>query len=249
MKVDKIILYDEPNVPEINLPSLSNHLKRNFPIEVEIKENFFVKLNDEIVENIKDTQVTDLKKPFKNQDHGAIQESPSEQILYDGFEMQKIISNNISEFDDNRKNFHIIFTEKLVATFSEEDFRYHARALIAANPCIISISGIIEAPAKPKQYYLDLMTNFSEESVELIKMKYKGQFVDYNDPRLSTIIEGYVLQSLIYYETGESFCDQNYCRLFNSHWQEELLSTQVKDKKFCAKHETIINSLGNKKSN
>ena len=249
MKVDKIILYDEPNVPEIDLHSLSKYLKENFPIEVEIKENFFVKLHDKIVENIKDTQVIDLKKPFKTQDHTTTQENPSGKILYDGFEIQKIISNNISKFDDNRKNFHIIFTEKIVATFSEEDFRYHARALIAANPCIISTSGIIEAPAKPKQYYLDLMTNFSEESNELIKMKYKGQFVDYNDPRLSTIIEGYVLQSLIYYETGESFCDHNYCRLFNAHWQEELLSTQVNDKKFCEKHEAIINSLGNKKSN
>ena len=247
MKIDKIILYDEPSVPEINLHSLSNYLKQNFPIKVEIKENFFTKLDNEILENIKNTQITDLKKPFEKQNHTSSNENLSEQILYDGFEIQNILFNNISKLDDKRKDLHVIFTEKLIATFSDEDYKYHARALIAANPCIISTSGIVEAPAKPKQYYLDLMTNFSGESIESIKRKYKEKFVEYNDPRLSTISEGYVLQSLIYYETGESFCDQNYCRLFNAHWQEELLSTQVKDKKFCEKHKTIINKLGNKK--
>ena len=249
MKVDKIILYDEPNVPEINLPSISNYLKRNFPIKVEIRGNFFAKLNNNIIENIKNSQITDLKKPFKKQDQNTNQENSPESILYDGFEIQKISSNNILESDNKRQNLHIIFTEKLLATFSEEDCRYHARALIAANPCIISTSGIVEAPAKPKKYYLDLMTNVSGESIESIKMKYKDQFVEYHDPRLSTITEGYVLQSLIYYETGESFCDQNYCRLYNAHWQEELLSTQVENKKFCEKHKTIINKLKIKKSN
>ena len=249
MKVDKIILYDEPNVPEINLPSLCNYLKQNFSIEVEIRGSFFTKSNNNIIENIKNSQITDLKKPFKKQDENTNQENSPEQIMYDGFEMQRILSNNILEYDHKTQILNIIFTDKLLATFSEEDFRYHARALVAANPCIISTSGIVEAPAKPKKYYLDLMTNFSGESIESIKMKYKDQFVEYHDPRLSTIIEGYVLQSLMYYETGESFCDQNYCRLYNAHWQEELLLTQVENRKFCEKHKTTINKLKIKKSN
>ena len=250
MKVDKIILYDEPSVPEINLYSLRDFLKENFPIDVEIRGNFFEKLDKTILQKIKDAQITDLKKPFEKQDHKSVKEKLStEQILYDGFEIQKIISNSISENDDKTKNLHIIFTQQLVGTFSDEDFRYHARALISSNPSIISTSGIVEAPAKPKKYYLDLMTNFSGESVDSIKMKYKEQFVEYNDPRLGMIVEGYVLQSLIYYETGESFCDQNYCRLFNAHWQEELLSTQVRERKFCDKHKKIITKIANKKSN
>ena len=172
MKIGKVILYDEPSVPEIDLSSLCKFLKQSFPIEVEVRQNFFARLGNESIRNIRNAQVTDLKKPFEKQKHNAIQENYPEQIMYDGFEMQKISSDNISEHDNKMESLHVIFTEKLIATFSDEDFRYHARALIAANPCIISIPGIVEAPAKPKKYYLDLMTNFSGDNVESIKMKY-----------------------------------------------------------------------------
>ena len=47
------------------------------------------------------------------------------------------------------------------------------------------------------------MTNFSEEKIEDIKKKYKGQFLEYNDSRISQIVEGYILQTIFYYETGE----------------------------------------------
>ena len=246
MKVEKIILYDEPKVPEIQLSKLSRYLQENFLTKVEIRKNFFQKLDDKTNHIINAIRIADLKKPFRKQNFNSPQEEFTEQIIYDGFELQQIISKNIPREENKIENLHIIFTDKLVATFAEEDFRYHARALIASNPSIISTSGIVEAPAKPKQYYLDLMTNFSGEEIESIKRKYKDQFVEHNDPRLSTIIEGYVLQSLIYYETGEAFCDQDCCRLYNAHWQRELLSTQVKKKNFCEKHRMIIKNLRNK---
>ena len=50
---------------------------------------------------------------------------------------------------------------------------------------------------------MDLMTNFSEESVEKIKKKYKGEFLEYNDVKLPEVIEGYILQAVFYYETGD----------------------------------------------
>ena len=36
------------------------------------------------------------------------------------------------------------------------------RTWIGSNPIIISTTGIIEAPAKPKQFYIDIMTNTSK---------------------------------------------------------------------------------------
>ena len=78
--------------------------------------------------------------------------------------MNQVIE-EIVPFEENiEKVLHIIFTDKLIGTFDYDDYRYHARALICSNPIVISTTGIIEAPAKPKQYYIDLMTNFSNES-------------------------------------------------------------------------------------
>ena len=91
------------------------------------------------------------------------------------------------------------------------------------------------------RYYLDLMTNFSEKKIEEIKEKYKGEFLEYHDSRLKDIVEGYVLQAITYYVTGEAFCKNKECRLFNSHWQKDLFYSQVENKRFCEKHQEIIN--------
>jgi hypothetical protein len=92
---------------------------------------------------------------------------------------------------------------------------------------------------------MDLMTNFSKESIEEVKKKYKGEFLEYKDIRLPEIIEGYLLQAIFYYETGDAFCDNNQCRLFNAHWQKDLFNTQIENKKMCRKHENILTKMKN----
>ena len=248
MNISKIILYNEPAVPEIQIEKIKQFITDTFQIKVEVKENFFESLEDNIFEKIASTRIFDLKKQFKK--HIPTQEeiqiekenqNTSEQnimTLYDGFELQNIISESISITDNT---LYIIFTNKLTVTFDNDDFRYHARALISSNPVIISTTGIIEAPAKPKQYYLDLMTNFSEEKIEEIKEKYKGKFLEYHDSRLNDIAEGYVLQAIMYYITGDAFCENKKCRLFNAHWQKDLFYSQIENKKLCQKHLEILN--------
>jgi hypothetical protein len=253
LKISKIILYDEPTVLEIQLEKLEKFLVDTFPIQIEIRGNFFRNLNDATYEKIASTRIFDIKKPF--QKHNVSIEDISiekenidmsekeEMALYDGIELHKVISEQIPKEENNLDVLNIIFTNKLTCTFDEKDFRYHARALIGSNPTIISTTGIIEAPAKPKQYYLDLMTNFSNEAIDIIKKKYKGEFLEYHDSRISEAIEGYLLQAIIYYETGEAFCTDKKCRLYNAHWQEELISAQLKNKKFCDKHKEILKKL------
>jgi len=252
VKISKIIIYNEPTVPEIQIEKIKQFIIDTFQIKVEIKNNFFEKLEDKIFEKIASTRIFDLKKEFKkhvpSQEEIQIEkenQDTSEQdimILYDGFELQNIIAENISITNNI---LHIIFTNKLTATFDNDDFRYHARALISSNPTIISTTGIIEAPAKPKEYYLDLMTNFSEEKIEEIKGKYKGEFLEYHDSRLSDIAEGYVLQAIMYYTTGDAFCENKECRLFNAHWQKDLFYSQLENKKMCTKHQEKLKELTN----
>ena len=254
MKTSKIIIYDEPTVPEIQINDIEQFLKETFHVDVEIRKNFFEDREDAIFQEIPTTRIFELKKPFSSHipteleiqmEKENIDNSQNEEkILYDGFEFQKIISKFIPEDESNQDILNIIFTNKLTCTFDESDFRYHARALIGTNPAIISTTGIIEAPAKPKKYYLELMTNFSEENIEKIKEKYKGQFLEYNDPRLSEVVKIYLLQAIMYYETGDAFCEDKKCSLYNAHWQKELLYAQL-NKKFCKKHEKSFKEIAN----
>jgi len=255
LKISKIILYDEPTVLEIQLERLKKFLTETFPVEIKIRENIFEGLSEDISEKIAGCRIFDLKKQFEKhspsvedimiEKENKDMSEREEMTLYDGFEFHNVITELIPMNENKRDTLHIIFTNKLTCTFDENDFRYHARALIGSNPVIISTTGMIEAPAKPKQYYLDLMTNFSEKRVEEIKKKYKGEFLEYHDSRISEITEGYLLQAIIYYETGKAFCEHKDCRLFNAHWQKDLFFSQLENKRFCKKHQDILNEFKN----
>jgi hypothetical protein len=164
--------------------------------------------------------------------------------MYDGFQLQKVFAEFISDHENAQNIFHVIFTNKLTCTYDYNDYRYHGRALIGANPSIISTTGIIEAPAKPREYYYELMTNFTRGvNVDFVKEKFKGSYLEYHDSRLSKIIEGYILQSIFYYETGEPFCDNRDCKLLNAHWQKDLIYSQLESGKLCEKHQLVLEKM------
>ena len=44
--------------------------------------------------------------------------------------------------------------------------------------------------------------------------------------------------------TGNPFCPDKGCRLFNAHWQEELIFAQLEsDGEFCPQHTSILDNL------
>jgi hypothetical protein len=255
LKISKIILYDEPSVPEIQLDKLVKFLQETFSITVESRDNILKFASKDTAFMIAECKVFNLRKDFEKHtptneeilfEESNFQDTSKTEniIMYDGFRLQKVLANLISEKEDTEDIFHVFFTNKLTCTYDNNDYRYHGRAMIGSNPSIISTTGIIEAPAKPREYYFDLMTNFTHGiNVDTIKQKYKGTYLEYNDLRLSKIIEGYLLQAIFYYETGEPFCDNSDCRLFNAHWQKDLLHSQLDNGKLCEKHQKILKNI------
>ncbi|MFQ5440559.1 MAG: DUF6775 family putative metallopeptidase [Nitrosopumilaceae archaeon] len=255
MKVKKIILYDEPSVPEIKLNKIKLFLEEIFPVEVETRQNILHFSVKETAYKIAECKIFNLRKDFEKHtptneevvfEELNIQDTSNIEniVMYDGFKLHKVLTNLILEKENRENIFHVFFTNKLTCTFDCNDFRYHGRALIGANPALISTTGIIEAPAKPKEYYFDLMTNFTQGiNVDTIKKKYKGTYLEYHDPRLSKIVEGYLLQAIFYYETGEAFCEEQDCRLFNAHWQKDLLHSQLVKRELCERHQRVLERL------
>ena len=263
MNFKKIIIYREPAISEINIEKLTNFLECNFPVKVEIKDNIFKEFSVENIKKLSNTRITDIKKPFlkyvpsdieiefevKLCKKSSVMDSTtrvedardiSQVFMYDGFELQK----TLRYLNDNKETLHIILTNRLTCTFDNNDSRYHARAVICANPAIISTTGIIEGPAKPKEYYFEVMALKSQGLVvKSAKEKYKEKFLEYNDKRLTKIVEGYILQVIFYNITGEPFCEDIKCRLNNAHWQKDLLFSQLGINKLCEKHNEILSNL------
>ena len=255
MKISKIFLYDEPGVSQIQLERLVIFLKETFPVQVETRNSILKFSKKDTAGKIASCRIFNLRKPYEKHSPSTeeilFEEANFEDtakteniIMYDGFEIHKVLTELIPNEEALSDSFHIFFTNKLTCTYDYNDYRYHGRALIGANPSIISTTGIIEAPAKPREYYLDLISNFTQGiNVESIKQKYKGTYLEYNDARLSKIIEGYLLQAIFYFETGEAFCDKTECRLYNAHWQKDLLYSQLENGKLCEVHQQVLKKL------
>lgn len=252
MKTARIILYDEPTVPEIDLPVAIRQISHTFGICPELKGPIFHSCTDKAMQGIAACRIRNMDEPFRphsptaeeikleGKHAGAIPHN----ICYDGFELQNALGSMIPARELTDDILHIIFTDRLTCTYDGMDRRYHARSVICSNPSIISTSGIIEAPAKPREYYTKLIS-YSRMgiSTDTLKEEFKGKFLEYNDPRLARIIPGYVMQAIFYHETHEPFCRNPDCMLYNAHWQSELLHSQIVVGRLCGYHSRILDGM------
>lgn len=145
-----------------------------------------------------------------------------------------------------RGGLSLVFTNQIVGTWDEGDLRYHARVLVAGSPSVISVPGVVVAPARPREYYIYLQrakaAGVSDDEIELKMLQVMGdRFVVHADPRIPEILKGYALQAVAYWLFGEGFCDDPECRLFNAHWQEEMIRAQLgQGEELCPKHSALL---------
>ena len=150
--------------------------------------------------------------------------------FYDGLWLQRVLYKAIAErvpAETGRGFMHAVFTGRLFGTYDGR--RYHARVILAGSPALISTSGLVEAPVKPREYYFIKggLIRSGKDISELDRM-YSGRYVEYDDPKTTAIMRSYALQAVNYELTGNEFCDNPGCCIYNSHWQEEVLQTQYR---------------------
>lgn len=255
MKISKLYLYDEPSVPEINVKQIADFINKNTNINVEIRTNFLnhFDVDERVLRDIASCRIFNLYSTFekhtptkdeiffeRNIDAG----DSVNIVLYDGFELQHVFNKIIPDDEVSEDVFHLIFTARMVCTYDYNDYRYHGRAIICSNPSIISTTGLIEAPAKPKEYYLRLYEKYHQGlNMDAIKNEFKGRFLEHHDSRMNKVVIGYTLQAIFYYLIGSPFCESRDCMLYNAHWQEDLLHAQIDSGILCNKHQIFFNKL------
>ena len=250
-------MYDEPCVPEIKINDLAEFIQKQTGINTEVREEFFryFHASKKTFQQLASCRIFNPYIPFERHKptvEETMFETQSETaapasdniILYDGFELQNIFRRTIPDSESSADKFHLIFTTRLTCSYDFNDYRYHGRAVICSNPSIISTTGMIEAPAKPRDYYLHLREKILRGlNLDAIKQEFKGKFLEYHDERLRLASRGYALQAVFYYLTGSPFCESRKCMLYNAHWQEELLHAQIEIGKLCDQHQNILDKL------
>jgi len=156
-------------------------------IPIDVRHPFLNNIDNVLAESLVSIRISDIKKPFNEQPRIKIQGKSDqnaayeknfprhltirgnsnsnsgtkmqykELILYDGLMMQRLFETMINENESSTDHVHIVFEDRLICTFSEEDWRYHTRTIVGGTPSIISTTGIVEAPAKPKEWYIKQM--------------------------------------------------------------------------------------------
>ena len=168
-------------------------------------------------------------------------------VVYDGRKIEAICL-DLLKTGSPIDRCSVVFTGRLLSTYSRDDMRHHLRTVVCGFPSVISVPGVIEAPAKPKEYYLlrQQLEAAGAGEVELMKLKssFKGRFIDYDDPSVNEALKGLALQAIIFHITLNPFCADRTCRLFNAHWQEDLIESQITSARFCVHHAKLIKRLG-----
>ena len=255
----EIFLYDEGVGEEVDIEEIARYLAQKMGrIKIELRGNLFIfNLPQEKVSDyagkIAGTKIQEVGQeilPGQEPLYGEIEyekrrilgKTRAFGILYDGFHLQRIFREIIPR-EERRLDFaHIIFTNRLLATWDDNNKRYHLRTSVYGIPAIISTTGLVEAPAKPREYYL-LKQQYERLGKDLTELKdrFKGSFIDYEDKRLTEVAKGYAMQAVFYSLTGDPFCEDKGCRLYNAHWQEELIFAQLESGyEFCQRHTHLL---------
>ncbi len=264
-RLHKILLHDEGASQALDIEEVAGYLRRKLTkLEVEVRGNPFLPFGDRALDYARKVACIKIQDPAKMLSgheplYGEIEHERRRilgktracGVLYDGLALQRIFCELISREERSLEFVHIFFTNRLFATWEENDRRYHARVSIYGVPSIISTTGVVEAPAKPREYYLlkQQYRILGRDPLEL-KTEFIGRFIDYDDKRLTEVLKGYAIQAVIYALTGEPFCKDKGCRLYNAHWQEELMSAQLESEyEFCPQHKRIMEEADEHRSN
>lgn len=237
-----LVLYD---APDVDVGQIAAYVREQVPgLAVQVRGDFFGHHLEDPADGavpIARCRVTNLHEradtdplPGEVAYEQRIIEDPTRAdaaVLYDGEQMSAALRAMVPNEERHLDVHHLVVTPRLVGTFVEGD-RYHARVVVCAYPSVLSSSGLVEAPAKPREFYRKRQAltaaGGGQADVRELKGEFADRFVDHGDPRISELLEGYALQALFYAfgPDHDPFCDDPDCRLFNAHWQEEMLRAQ-----------------------
>jgi len=255
----KVILYDESAARELDIEEIARYLGQKLgKVNIDVRGNPFISNlpQDRILDyarKIASTKMQEINKEIpvgQEPLHGEIEyekrrilgKTKAFGIVYDGFQLQRILRQVIPREELRLESVHVIFTNRLFATWDDSNKRYHLRTSIYGIPSVVSTTGFIEAPAKPREYYL-LKQQYERLGRDLgeLKDRFRGSFIDYEDERLTEVAKGYAMQAVFYSLTGDPFCEDKGCRLYNAHWQEELIFAQLESGyEFCQRHTNLL---------
>lgn len=127
----------------------------------------------------------------------------------------------------------------LMLTWNRWEGRYHARTVMFGYPSLVSLPGIVEAPARPRAYHLMRMSG--EHTTQELDEMFEGTFITH-DSDLTQYAAVCILQCCFHLFFGKGLCISPACILYDSHRQSEMMERPARD--LCPLHRRIAAGQG-----
>lgn len=254
-------LYDEGTAPSLRASDVARFLEQTLGLAAEVRMEFVRHHGGDVHALAHTFARCRVRDPLsaRTRDepmHGEVEferrrlatgNRGSHGVLYEGFEFQAALRSLIPRDESGLGHVHIVFTNRLLVTWAEAERRHHLRAIICGPPSVISTSGLVEAPARPREFYLALQAlgpiSSDDQAYRALQSRFEDRILGHDDERLTEVAKGYALQAALYALAGEGFCPEPSCRLHDSHTQEEMLAAQTGEPGLCARHERLVADL------
>jgi len=247
--VDRVSLYRAPTT-EADADAVADWLDERVEATVRVQERFLDRYrDDDLPEAFARARVLDPHdRETGNTMTGIVRyeeralEHPERAggVIYDGLAAQRALNARLPDEERGLDHLHVPLLDRVLGTWGDHDGRWHKRVTVLGQPAPVSVPGLYEAPAKPEAYYKEkqrhALLSGDAPPREVLEEEVEGEFLVEDDPRTTDVAKGYVLAAYQFLETGEAFCDDQRCRLYDAHRQPALLRAQLRPPEFCPEH-------------
>lgn len=251
-----VYLYDDPDTAGLDIDYLAGSLAAEAPgLQVGVRTDFLTHHFGRFPEEHRAALEHELERQLAGTRASAHLDAEDEGLpwaqvdadeVYVGRLLQAALRLLIPEDEATTDRLHCVFISQLLADIDDPAA---PRVGVAAlgSPTIISTSGLVEAPRRPREYYFrrnHYAMLGAVEHIDSLAEQFADRTVDYGDPRINELLKGYLLMAVVYRATGDGPCADPLCPLHAANTQQQLLQTQLGDRsRICGYHRGMLDTV------
>jgi|LSQX01.3.fsa_nt_gb hypothetical protein len=259
MPLDTIYIYDDADSEGLDIDYLAGFLASHLPrLRIAVRTDFITHHLSRFTAEERNTLETELSRQLTGAKATRLLSEVSDPFPSEPPEidldatylvrpLQAALRLLIPEAEANLGHLHILINSNLLAEFDPENGLQSGVAALG-NPSIVSTSGLIEVPRRPREYNfrrVQYVMLGAEDYLDDLAQQFADQTAGYGDPRINELIKGYLLMAVVYRATGDGPCAEPTCPLFAAHTQAELFQAQAgPDSHLCAHHAALLEAIG-----
>lgn len=251
-----VYLYDDPDTAGLDIDYLAGYVAAQAPgLDVGVRTDFLTHHFGRFPQEQRAVLERELERQLAGTRAAAHLSTDDESLpwlgvdpdeAYVGRSLQAVLRLLIPEDEASTDRLHCVFMSQLLADL-DDPAAPHVGVAALGSPALISTSGLVEAPRRPREYYFrrnHYAMLGALEHIDTLSDQFADRTVDYGDPRINELLKGYLLMAIVYRATGDGPCADPLCPLHAAETQQQLLQSQLGDSsRICDYHRGILNSV------